>query len=71
MTERLVKWIGADGGHKVGHVARHQDGTMREVKAISNDKWHCLVRHAHTGQLEFVPESALQPYAMRSEWEGT
>lgn len=67
MSERLVKWIGADGGHKVGREVIVNDMPVCDICDLTKSIL-ILVRHSHTGELEWVPESQLSTYPMRSEW---
>jgi hypothetical protein len=60
--DALVKWVGEDGGWKVGRVM--VSGGI-EISAHGSN----LVRHSHTGELELVPIDAIQSYPMREEWE--
>lgn len=65
----LLKWHDpTTGGWCVGRVVEI-DGREIDELDLDFDGRILLVRHAHTGQLEWVPESKLEPYPMRSEWE--
>jgi hypothetical protein len=59
MTERLVKWIGADSGWKVGRVVNVDGG---DDVYRNRQSFDTLVRHAHTGELEWIAESELSTY---------
>ena len=62
---RLVTWIGLDGGNKVGRVVKLYMRDIRRTMFDGNSPTtvECvLVKHSHTGELEFVPESKLSDY---------
>mgnify|MGYP001565600374 CR=1 FL=1 len=49
----VYKWIGADGGWKVGTIVQEADWSL-----LSGT----LMRHSHTGELEWVDTDALSEY---------
>lgn len=55
-----VKWIGSDGGWKVGKIVRVD---LMEVTRFNR----VLVQHSHTNELEFVLRTSLSPYMDRSQ----
>lgn len=69
-----VKWIGKDGGWKIGEVVelprvypplnRLQPSRVVEYCGIDNE---VLVKLAYTGELEFVAQSRMFPYPHRSK----
>jgi hypothetical protein len=60
--DALVKWVGEDGGWKVGRTF-----SCEGAGVMSGDDY--LVRHSHTGELEWVDVFCLSRYPMREEWE--
>jgi hypothetical protein len=60
--DALVKWVGEDGGWKVGRTF-----ACEGVVAIQDGAY--LVRHSHTNELEWVDGFCLSRYPMREEWE--
>ena len=68
---KLVQWIGKDGGWKTGEVVELATGYdftgPCPVTRSRNGFELSLVRHSHTGELEFVFEGILNPRPMRSE----
>jgi hypothetical protein len=63
--DALVKWVGEDGGWKVGHLMKSAGVCVHPWLKVN---WS-LVRHSHTGELEFVANADLSRYPMREEWE--
>lgn len=66
MQLETVKWIGRDGGWKVGKPA-----IVNGLVAADNSLGviNILVQHSHTGELEWVEKAQLERYPTRSEWE--
>jgi len=60
MTGRRLCWVGSDGGWKVG-TSMHVEGSVRP---IGDGEGNVLIRHKHTGELEYVPLSHLKDYPM-------
>lgn len=77
----LVTWIGKDGGHKVGtkvvidneEIVRQicRDGHIRHYTGIGTHNLpftKCiLLKHEHTGELEFVEAGKLSEYQTREQ----
>jgi hypothetical protein len=68
-----VKWIGDDGGWKVGQVVRpgfqtavHIEDAVKGNNAII--RWK-LIQHAHTRELEWVESSKLTDYVVTPEFK--
>lgn len=55
-----VQWIGSDGGCKVGTIAVDVNGQW----ITRADDRLALVKHSHTGDLEWVGYDDLQPYQL-------
>lgn len=61
------QWQGPNGEWRVGVRARTNSGKTIEfeIKSVglnSDDEWVLLMAHSNTRELEWVPESRLQPY---------
>ncbi len=70
----LVKWIGDNGGWCMGHVQTTADGGYVEVEfgycpGFRSKGEQVLVKHALTGELEFIAVDALKRIPHRNEWE--
>jgi hypothetical protein len=63
-----VKWIGADGGWKVGHLACVDGYTPWRTTpgALTIDY---LVQHQHTRELDWVTENTYEPYVVTPEFK--
>lgn len=59
---KYVQWIGKDGGWKTGEIVVIDGAKIQTFKTT-------LVKHSHTGELEFVEESKLERRPMREEYE--
>ncbi len=46
--------------HEPGQVVAAEDGIVFDSDVFSDDS--ILVKHSHTGQLEFIPKTDLLPY---------
>lgn len=58
----MFKWIGIDGVWKIGTVASL-------VANCTVDDRLTLMRHYHTGELEWIETSKLSPYVVPEEYK--
>jgi hypothetical protein len=60
-----VKWIGDDGGWKVGEIVRDLEG-----QSTVDDNGLVLIREAHCGTLTWVdPRRNITPYVVTPEFK--
>lgn len=62
-----VKWIGDDGGWKVGWVVRPDGMSITRWDGGKRDDY--LIQHAHTRELEWVESSKLTDYVVDPEYK--
>ena len=66
-----VQWVGEDGGWKTGErvMLRTFPGTTTLYPVVRSTLrgTFVLIKHSHTGKLEFVDEMQLEARPMRSE----
>lgn len=67
---KYVQWIeGKDGGWRTGELVIIPNPLFDRDLPICLNGNHYLVKHSHTGELEWVADYKLEPRPMRNEFE--